>query len=187
MELREALLRNGKLTYTQCDLICSYFLPETYSAKQMFVEQGKISKLVGFIQSGMFRSFVYDEDGNDITTKFYLPGEILMSFYSFNNQKPARENIIALEDSELAMATFEKMKQLSKELPTWQQMVKKIDGLKHSQMMKRAIDFQTLTAKERYLKFCKKYPEVIKKVQLRHIASFLGINIATLSRIRRNI
>jgi hypothetical protein len=51
--------------------------------------------------------------------------------------------------------------------------------------MNRTIQLQTLSASERYQLFVRKNPDILQRVALRHIASYLGIDIATLSRIRR--
>jgi len=53
--------------------------------------------------------------------------------------------------------------------------------------MNRSIQLQTLTATERYQLFIKKHPDILQRVALKHIASYLGIDIATLSRIRKSI
>jgi hypothetical protein len=56
---------------------------------------------------------------------------------------------------------------------------------KSNDLVARSVQLQTLSATERYQQFCRQYPEVAKKSALRHIASYLGIDIATLSRIRK--
>ncbi len=71
-------------------------------------------------------------------------------------------------------------------LPVWRQIAKDVDEMKYTNLMNRSIRFQTLSAGERYRLFIQNNPEILKKVALRHIASYLGIDKATLSRIRKN-
>jgi len=53
--------------------------------------------------------------------------------------------------------------------------------------VEQTLEFQTLTAKERYEKLLKNHPEIFQKVQLYHIANYLGIAPKSLSRIRKEI
>ena len=51
----------------------------------------------------------------------------------------------------------------------------------------RLLQFHTLDARERYLQLVKEQPHFVQKVQLTHIASYLGVSLETLSRIRAKI
>ena len=106
---------------------------------------------------------------------------------SFNSQIPAKENIITLEECKLLVITYSKMIELCEEIPVWREIAKTVDGIKYNDLNNRSIQLQTLSALERYQLFCERNPLIIKTVPLRYIASFLGIDIATLSRIRKKI
>ena len=51
----------------------------------------------------------------------------------------------------------------------------------------RIIDLTTLSAEQRYLKLMKNYPSILQNIPLKYIASYLGINPGSLSRIRKEI
>jgi CRP-like cAMP-binding protein len=106
---------------------------------------------------------------------------------SFNDQVPSWEYIIAMEDCEVDVITYERMNELMEVVPAWRQIAKDVDEFKYNALMNRSIQLQTLTASERYLLFMKKQPDILQRVALKHIASYLGIDIATLSRIRKSI
>ena len=187
MDFAERIAKHFNLSEKDLEHTARAFLPEFVPAKSYFVEEGVVSDRVGFLKSGLFRSFFYDDHANDITTHFFEQGTVVISMESFNNRVPARENIIAMEDSELMVVTHERMMELYHHVPVWRQITKDVDEIKFNDLMNRSIQLQTLSAKERYELFCRNNPEIIKRVALRHIASYLGIDIATLSRIRRNI
>ena len=94
---------------------------------------------------------------------------------------------MAMEECELDIITYKKMQELMERVPAWTQIGKNVDESKYNQLMNRSIQLQTLTASERYELFIQKHPEILQRVALRHIASYLGIDIATLSRIRKSI
>jgi hypothetical protein len=75
--------------------------------------------------------------------------------------------------------------ELYKQIPVWHQICKDFGDIKISEMLDRAESFQTLSASERYQKFCKEYPQLLQRINLSYIASFIGVDNATLSRIRK--
>ena len=110
---------------------------------------------------------------------------IIISFESFNNQVPSKENIIAIEDSKLMVVSNKRQKELYEMVPAWNQICKDLADLISREMIDRAAQFQTLTATERYQKFCREQPQLLPRVNLGHIASYIGVDTATLSRIRK--
>ena len=187
MDLVERIKKFYNLTNEELEISQQAFKPRFVPAKTYFLEQGKIAGEVGFIGSGLFRSFFYDDNANDITTHFYRPGTVLISMKSFNNQIPSKENIVAMEDAQIYVMTYEESLELYERVPAWRQITKDVDEMKFNDLMNRSIQLQTLSARERYELFCQNYPEIIQRVALRHIASYLGIDIATLSRIRKKM
>lgn len=185
MDLIDRIKNFYNLTNEELEISQHAFKPLTVPAKTLFLEEGKISNHVGFIESGLFRSFIYDDNANDITTHFFRPGTVLVSMKSFNNQVPAKENIVAMEDSKIYAMTYEETLELFERVPAWRQITKDVDEMKFNDLMNRSIQLQTLSARERYDLFCQNYPDIIQKVALKHIASYLGIDIATLSRLRK--
>lgn len=187
MDFKDRLIGYYKFTEKDWELTKSKFLFGSFPAKTLFLEKGKVATRIAYLRSGIMRSFFYDDQANDITTHFFTQGTVVISMKSFNDQVPSRENIIALEDCELDVITYDSMQELLMEVPAWRQVVKEVDEAKYTKLMNRSIQFQTLTATERYQLFCKKYPDIIQGVALKHIASYLGIDIATLSRIRKSV
>ena len=139
------------------------------------------------MKSGLLRSFVFNDNADEITTHFFMSGTVAISIFSFNNQLPSRENIISIEECDLLVITFDSFQKLIQKVPVWKQIAKDTDQYKFNQEMNRSIRFQTLSAKERYLQLMEKHPELIQRVALKHIASYIGVDIATLSRLRKKI
>lgn len=163
----------------------SHFTPETLEPKVHFLKQGEVADRLGFVKKGLLRSYYFDDNGRDITLQFFQPENIVISNDSFNNLIPSNENICTYERTELMIVTHHHMLELYQEIPAWQQICKDISEMKNKLLIERTIQFQTLTAAERYHSFCQQFPELICKVPLGHVASYLGIDIATLSRLRK--
>ena len=185
MQLDKNTIEKYNLTEKELELTMSSYKPLSIKENDFFLKEGEICKAIGFVKKGLFRSYFYDDHANEITSEFFPEGTLIISFGSFNNQVPAKENIKAIEDSELMVVSYERQKELYDLIPAWNQICKDLADFKSREMIERANQFQTMSATERYRKFCNDYPQVLQKATLGHIASFIGVDIATLSRIRK--
>jgi CRP-like cAMP-binding protein len=187
MDFRDNLIEHYGFTEKDWEETVRRFIPVTMPARSLFLEKDHVADRLAYLRSGLMRSFIYDDQANDITTHFFKQGTVVISMKSFNDQVPSREYIIALEDCEIDVITYDRMQELMELVPAWRQIAKDVDESKYNALMNRSIQLQTLTASERYHLFIKKHPDIVQRVALKHIASYLGIDIATLSRIRKSI
>lgn len=187
MEFRESLIKYFNFSESDLEETISRFRSETMPPKTTFLERGKVADRIAVIQSGLMRSFFYNDNADDITTHFFREGNVVISMKSFNLQVPSEEYIVTMEECDLLVATYDDMNELAERIPAWKKIISTVDQQKFNQQMKRAIQLQTLTAAERYQLFMEKHPDILRRVALKHVASYLGIDIATLSRIRRNL
>jgi CRP-like cAMP-binding protein len=185
MNIKELLVQKYKLSDYELEITTSSFILKSFKAKEIFLEQGYVSNHLGFIKSGIFRSFYFDNNANEITTHFFQANSVVISVNSFIDQTVSKEAIVAIEDSELFVITYQKLQELYQSVPVWQLICKDFAEITNKSLLARLSQFQTLSATERYHTFCSNNPDIVKKVALRHIASYLGIDIATLSRIRK--
>ncbi len=185
MKLDENSIKKYNLTEDEISLTMNGYVPKSIKANDYFLKENEICNYIGFVTKGLFRSFFYDDFANEITTDFFPEGTLIIAFDSFNNRTPSKEYIKANEDSELMTISYKKQKELYNKIPAWNQICKDLADLKSREMIERAKQFQTMKATERYQTFCKEHPDILQRTTLGHIASYLGIDIATLSRIRR--
>ena len=187
LSFKQSLFKHFNFTTQDWEITEQYFHIGELKAREFFLSEGKVSDRIGVVESGLLRTFCYDENGNEITTQFHVPGTLVISNTSFNQRVLSRENIKAIEFSKLIIFTYKNMQELLKRVPAWQQIPLAASEYKNRQKEKRILELQTMSAKERYLKFLEKYPRICRSATVGQIASYLGIDIATLSRIRRNI
>ncbi|MFO7829724.1 MAG: Crp/Fnr family transcriptional regulator [Bacteroidales bacterium] len=187
MELKERLVKHFEFTNEDWNITEKYIDYVQLKAKEFFLHEGKVSDRIGVVKSGLLRTYFFDENGDEITTQFFVPGTLVISNVSFNRQIPSKENIIAIEPSELIVFTYHNMQELIQKVPVWQKVPIAAAEHKNRQKEKRILEFQTMPAKQRYLNFIEKHPQVCRSATVGQIASYLGIDIATLSRIRKKI
>lgn len=151
------------------------------------LKEGKIENLYWFLEQGYVRSYVIDLKGNDITTEFYSKGDIVIDWSSFFLRNPTREYIQALTDCMCWQLDFDTFQKLFHSIETFREQGR--TRLVQSYLSSKNHRISTIAdqAKERYLQLLKARPHIIRNVQLKHIATFLGITNYSLSRIRREI
>ncbi len=145
---------------------------------------GRTCYTVYFIRKGCARIFYY-KDGNDITESFAFENSLVARVESLFTGRPSLKGIQMLEDSEvLAIAALQLFK-LYDEFPQLERLARKITERGYVDTVNRLESLQFHSAEERYQTLLQEAPDLLKRVPLKHIASYLGITQVSLSRIRR--
>lgn len=153
---------------------------------EYLVKENAICNEIAFINKGLFRIF-YLKDGIEINTCFCTENSITSSFESFINRVPSNQNIQALENSELITLSFDNLMKLYELSPDWQKTSRLLTERECLRLSNRLSSLSFEPAKEKYLNLFRTQPEVIKRVSIQHIASYIGVSRETLSRIRSQI
>ncbi|PLX24258.1 MAG: Crp/Fnr family transcriptional regulator [Salinivirgaceae bacterium] len=185
MQIDKDIAQKYNLKEEDIGLTMAAYEPLSLKANDYFLKEGEVCKYIGIVTNGLLRSFFYDDNGSEITSGFFPEESLIISFESFNNQIPAKENIKAIEDTELMVVPYKKQKELYDKIPAWNLICRDMADYYSREMISRTNQFQTLSATERYRKFCTENPQILQRATLGHIASYLGIDNATLSRIRK--
>lgn len=185
--LIEYLNKFGDLSQNDISLISKHSVVKDFKMGDVFIDTGKIANQVGFILSGVFRYFFYDRDGNEITALFIAENQFVTNVNSFNEYVPSSGTIIAETDCSVIIISRETWELFSENIPNWNTILQVITNkelLAKTNFQRKLI---SQDAKTSYLDFLEKYPSIIQRVPLIHIASFLGITKFSLSRIRKQI
>jgi CRP-like cAMP-binding protein len=138
-----------------------------------------------FVQKGILRIY-YHKNEKEVTEWIAMDGSFCFSILSFFEKLPSKLIIHAIEPSEVFSLHRDDLMRLCDqhhEIEKW--LRKAITGsLILSQHRMESIQFET--AQQRYDNLLKKMPQLVQRVPLSYIASFLGITQETLSRIRSN-
>jgi CRP/FNR family transcriptional regulator, anaerobic regulatory protein len=161
---------------------------QSFPRNALLLQSGGVCDSVFFLTSGMVRYYFVkqDEAGKSIegTVWFVSAGDLSTDVYSLLSRKEGFINIIACTDVRAAVMTYADMEQLYASSPTWERFGRLTTALYLMQVEERNGDFQFKSATERYQKILEKNPDLLRHVSLSHIASYLGISLETLSRIR---
>ncbi|AZA54752.1 Crp/Fnr family transcriptional regulator [Chryseobacterium sp. G0201] len=150
------------------------------------MEADKIVPHIYFIKKGIVRAYASTPE-NDITFWFGSEGQTVISMRSYVEDKPGYESIELLEDCELYKLETESLRKLFNEdihIANWGRKFAERELVKTEELI---ISRQFKTALERYKDLMRDKSDLLKRVQLGHIASYLGITQVSLSRIRAEI
>lgn len=163
------------------------FLSEkTFKSGEFFLERGKISRNIAFIEKGLFRLF-YINDGKEITNCFCRENTITSSYKSLITQEKSGMAIQAVEDSKLIVLSYDSLQKLFNKDLFWQQ-VGRLAAENEYVVSESHNRFLTdLSATDRYLEILNNDEELLQRVPLTYLASYLQIAPETLSRIRKKI
>lgn len=154
-----------------------------FPKKYQLIKADEFAKSAYFIEKGMTRSF-WMVNGGEITTSFAWEGSIVFSMDELYYNKISEEYVETLEDVvayKIALTDLLRLFQTNIELANWGRVIHQNEYRRLHRSHKECL---TLSARERYEEFMQQFPQVCQRVQLGYIASYLGITLSTLSRLR---
>jgi len=144
---------------------------------------GHTCKTIYFINKGVARIY-YFKDGIDITESFFFENNIIARVESLFTGKPSRKAIQILEDAEIVAINANGLFKLYDTFPEIERLFRKIFEAAYVNTVNRIEGMQFHSAEERYNALLSEEPDVLMKVPLKYVASYLGITQVSLSRIR---
>jgi len=175
------------LTEKERTLIQELFIQTEVKKGECFVENGRISTHIAFVESGIFRSLYYNKTGDDCTRYFIYEGRFIGDLHHFLIQAPATDYIEAITDATVWSIDYTTFSILEKEISVWPLLLAKLYAFATESKLKTANMMLNLEAKERYRLFLNHYPGLVNRIPLSMLASYLGITSSSLSRIRRSL
>jgi CRP/FNR family transcriptional regulator, anaerobic regulatory protein len=152
-----------------------------------FLRENEVSNSYLILESGLMRSFVYDFNGNDITTNFFSNDEIVIEVSSLFQRIQTKENIEALSDCVCWKIDFDVFQQLFHSINNFSEWGRAWMSNELFNFKQRSVSIITDSATDRYQTLIKNKPQVILQARLKCIATYLGVTNSSLSRIRKEI
>ena len=171
------------LSSEETQSLVSSFQPQIVAHEDYFLKEGEISNTICYIAEGVMRTLEFDKEGNDITHFFFKKNQFLTNLESYRTSKPSTQYIQAITDCSLLVIK----KQKANKLPGWDKIFQQ---LVQQTLLRKISDqraLRNLSAKKKYEQFLDTDSDILQRVPLKYIASYLGIAPQSLSRIRRSV
>ncbi|MFL9846006.1 Crp/Fnr family transcriptional regulator [Flavobacterium rhizosphaerae] len=181
------LLQFGNLDQQQIDLIKSKSTNLLLEKGDYFWEEGKSSKYVGFVVSGILRVYYCNDKGDEITHYFVEENHWLSDWDNPAKSVNAIANLQASTDCSCIVFLKKDWNELLDCVVELNNIIQKIIIMHKSKKLERRSALISEDNTERYLSFLEQYPNVVNRIPLSYVASYLGMRQQSLSRVRKNI
>lgn len=152
-----------------------------------FIKEGEQQRYIGYINKGFVRSFYINDKGKEINNRFLLPGEFATHYSAFVKQDKSKYYFHCLEDTELLCFSYQHIQLCYSQFPAFERygrIVAEEVFVKYETHLENLLFNKPY---DRYMHFINAYPEIYQKVSLSMLASYLGIDRVSLSRIRKKL
>lgn len=155
----------------------------TFKQGEVVIHEGQFSKKAYLIVEGCSRAY-YLKDGKDISDWFTFENQFMASIFSFFSEKPSPHYVEFVENSIVLEFSKHIMDELTIKHHDFERFISKVVTETMLGLCERLYTVQFNKAEERYKHLLSIYPDITNRIPLTHIASYLGITLETLSRIR---
>lgn len=155
-----------------------------FPTKTILQELDTVCNSIYFIEKGVARTFYY-KDGKDITYWIAMENDFVGSMSSFFMREASNKMVETIEACTMWKFEYQKLEELFRTNQELERVGKLFASYGISMMEKRFDNLHFNTAKERYNILIDQQPEILQRIPLGMIASYLGITQETLSRIRK--
>lgn len=167
-------------------IILSKLVRKEFPKKHIVTKVGQTENHLNFIESGVARFYIPKEE-NDVTFNIVFDTGFLSAYDSFLMQTPATYNIETLTNTVLWQLTYNDLQTIYEETELGNIIGRQAGEELFLKKQKRELSLLNLTAEKRYLNLFSEQPQLLQKVPLKYIASYIGVTPQALSRIRKRI
>lgn len=188
---KEKIIELVSNQYCELPLECQQVLSKntrilSLEKNHLLVKEGQYADKTYFVQEGCVRAY-YLKDGKDITDWFAFENEFISSINSFFLNVPSPHYIEVLEPSILLEISRALVLELSQKYHAFERLGSILVTKTMLELQQRIVSIQFETAKQKYENLLAIRPDITQRIPLTHIASYLGITLETLSRVRHKI
>ena len=157
-----------------------------YKNNAHLLKIGQVAHHIYFVKKGIGRVF-YHFNGLDVTDYFAIEGHFLGGVESLFTHQPSKKGVQVLEDSIVEYISHAQFENLCTQYHDIERLGRRLAIFGFLEGQERVESIRFKEAKERYIELNNRYPGLVNRCPLKHIASYLGITQVSLSRIRAEV
>ena len=186
MDLEEIINKIYQIPQNSRETILANVTEVSLQKGHLLLQAGKVETNIYFIKSGLVRAYADTED-RQVTFWFGKEGDAVLSMKSYVAAQRGYENIELLENCALYKLESACLRDLFNTDINLANLGRTLVERELLRTEERLISMQFKTASQRYADLIDSHAGLLQRVQLGHIASYLGITQVSLSRIRSEI
>lgn len=188
MEQIRRFFQNKYIDFSDQDwsLVASKLTRQEFPKKTLILKKGQVENYVSFIEEGIVRYYIPKEN-KELTFELTFANDFVGAYDSFLTRQPSMYHVETVAKTTLWRMSYKDVQTLYEETQAGNIIGRLANEKMYLEKAKRELSLLNETAEQRYLNLLKEQPELIEKIPLQYIASFIGITPQALSRIRRRI
>ena len=158
-----------------------------FAKGEFIVREGQVSNFIYFVQSGLVRIYNYNLQSNaEVTSWFLREGNVFMSVLSFFLQQASYENVVALEDCICWGISFEQLEEILRLFPEFEKHHGRILRQYYCRALERQFKLDRQSPVQRYTVLVEEEPELLRRVPVKLLQTYLQMSDSTFKRARRD-
>lgn len=157
-----------------------------YKKGTVLLKEGEVSLAAYFVLEGCIRQYCITGEGEK-TTHFYLPGQWVTSIQSFRESSPSKHYQECSTNCKLVVGNREKEMSLYTSHPRLESIARRVMEKVFAEEQERLSAYVTGTPEQRYERLLTAQPDLLQLVPQYQIASYIGVQPESLSRIRKRL
>lgn len=185
--IRKHLELSAKLSDQEWAFFSSRLIREEFPKKTLLVQTGQVENHLSFVEKGIIRFYIPKEEKNDITFSFTFDGNFTSAYESFITKTPSAYQVETLTPAILWRLTHTDLQDIYAQTDIGNTIGRLAAERIYLETSKRELSLLDQTAEQRYVSLFTEQPQLIQKIPLKYLASYIGITPQALSRIRKRI
>ena len=153
----------------------------------VLLQKDEISTKTYFLEAGYMRSYIINEDHEEITTNIFIAPCFVNDFLSFFQKQPIKETYQTITDCSFWETDLQNVQNNFHNIPDFREFSRLLFVMNYAKLHDRLIEMASEKAETRYMNLVKNKAPILQNVPLKVIASYLGITDSSLSRIRKDV
>ncbi len=184
----EATLKNqAGLSDEEMDLFLSFLSLKKLRKKEHYLVPGDFCNAVAYVNKGCLRRYIIDEHAKETILNFALEDYFVGDLESLLLHEPTVYFVQALENCELLLLSRENLSRVCSLIPKFKKFHDDKMNRNHYYTLKRLTFTKSATPEEKYLQLMKQQPQLVQRIPMHFIASYLDIEPESLSRLRKRL
>lgn len=156
-----------------------------YEKKEMILSAGEIDSYLNIVMKGMARKYIVLGKNREVTLQLATEGHFIQSEISFNTRTPSDLCLQAVEQSVIVRMEHSNLEMIMRNYHWAEEMGRLLVVQLAAGKERRLYNVRMKSARERFLEYVEKHPQMMRRVPQNVLASYLNINPQTFSRLKR--
>jgi len=171
------------LSEEEWNAFASIWQPFSAKRKTVLTAVGETEKYLYFVTEGVQRAFYLGENEKEATIVFTYAYSFSGVADSFLLQQPSKYFLETLTKSEFIRTTHHQLQDLMDRYHNFEKLIRIATNYTLAGVLERQIELQCFSAEQKFRTLLKRSPHVLTLIPHKYLASYLGIDATTFSKI----